>query len=80
MEYSARVAPHPETYQYTPRLAQPSFEQSHTLLNEPREFLSTSDLYGFGSSYAPQSQASGNPNVSLPTSSQYYQVHYPESR
>ena len=79
LEYSARAAPRPEMYQYTPSSAQPVFEQTHIPSNEPHEFLSTSDIYGFGASYPPQGQASGNPNVSLPASSPYYQGHYPGS-
>jgi hypothetical protein len=78
-EYSARVAPRPEMYQHTPSLAQAAFEHTQPPSDEPNDFLSTSDIYGFGSSYPPQGQAPGNPNVSLPASSPYYQGHYPGS-
>jgi hypothetical protein len=84
MDYPTRVAPRPDMYRYTSPPSQPVFEQSytpsHTPSHQPHEFLSTSDLYGFGSTYAPQSQASGNPNVSLSTSSSYYQGHYTGSQ
>jgi hypothetical protein len=80
MDHSARVAPRPDMYRYTPSPSQPVFEQahtpSHTPSHEPHVFMSTSDLYGFASTYAPQNQASGSPNVSLPTSSSYYHGHY----
>jgi hypothetical protein len=76
MDYPTRVAPRPDIHRYIPPPSQPVFEQAHTPLQQPQEFLSTSDFYGFSSTYAHHSQASGDPNVSLPTSSSYYQGRY----
>jgi hypothetical protein len=76
IDYPARVAPRPDMYRYIPPPSQPVFEQAHTPLQQPQEFLTTSDLHGFSSTYGPQSQVSSDLNVSLPTSSSYYQGRY----
>ncbi|OAL52364.1 hypothetical protein IQ07DRAFT_369354 [Pyrenochaeta sp. DS3sAY3a] len=62
IDYSPRVAPRPEAYQYSPPATQPVFEQTHTPLRQPRELLSNTDMFAFGS-YASQSQTSGMPNM-----------------
>jgi hypothetical protein len=76
IDYPARIAPPPDIYRYIPPPSQPVFEQAHTPVRQPQQFLSISDLYDFSSTYAPESQAFNDPNVSLPTSSSYYQGRY----
>jgi hypothetical protein len=76
MDYPTRHAHRPDIYPFIQPPSQPVFEQAHTPLQQPQQFLPIPDFYGFGSTYAPQSQAPSDPNVSLPTSSSYYQGHY----
>ncbi|KAF1829535.1 hypothetical protein BDW02DRAFT_145357 [Decorospora gaudefroyi] len=78
--YPARVDPRPHMYHYTHSPTETFLEQAQTPSYRSRDFLTNPDLYGFSASYGVPDQTSGNPNVSLPTSSPYYQEHYPGSR
>ncbi|KAH6865898.1 hypothetical protein BKA58DRAFT_404435 [Alternaria rosae] len=79
LEYSAQptAITRPSMYRYNTHPAQHSFQHPHTPSTShlQRDFLSNTDVYGYGPNYTSQSQAPGNPNVSLPTSYSYSLYH-----
>jgi hypothetical protein len=81
IDYSSRLTPRPENFQFSPPLAQPAFEQATSPYHHPRELVPNADQYVLGPHYGhytgSQSQTPGIPSVSLPTPSSYFQGHYP---
>ncbi|KAI4656563.1 uncharacterized protein J4E78_006452 [Alternaria triticimaculans] len=79
LDYSTQAAAttRPSMYRYHTHPSQPSFQHPHTSSpsHHQRDFLPNTDVYGYGADYASHSQASGNPNVSLPTSYSYSPYH-----
>jgi hypothetical protein len=81
MDYTPQAASRAETYQYTAPTGPPVFAQHTSSYHQSRESLPSADHYVLGSPYehytVSPSQTPGIPSVSLPTSSSYFQGHYP---
>ena len=76
IEYTLRVPSRPDAVEYIAPTGPPVFAQAHAP-SQPRELSLDANYYAFGSSFGSQSQTSGIPNVSLPTSSPYYHGLFP---
>ncbi|CAO2655820.1 Nn.00g046230.m01.CDS01 [Neocucurbitaria sp. VM-36] len=79
IECTPRGASRSDALHYTAPTGPPVFAQAHVPSQQPREPLSDASYYAFGSAFGSHVQTPGIPNVSLPTSSSYYQGVFSES-
>jgi hypothetical protein len=80
MSYLSRLDARPESFQLSPSLGLPAFEQSPSPYNHPRQLVPNAEHYDLGPSWGhynkSQSDAPTLPSVSLPTPFSYFPAHY----
>jgi hypothetical protein len=80
MDYLSRLDARSESFQLSPSLGLPAFDQSPGPYNHPRQLVPNAEHYDIGPSYGhynkPQSHTPNLPSVSLPTPSSYFPAHY----
>jgi hypothetical protein len=80
LEYSTQATANtrPSMYRYNTHPAQAPFQHPHNTpspSHSQRDFSSDGHIYNYGANFASQSQTSGHPNVSLPTSYSHPPYH-----